>query len=176
VLLAALQSEAPPAALPSQDAASAGKATQSWRYQVAPEPEKAASADEFEAWMRTRGVRVASGKPTAVSAVAGTAADDISTPVASQAAASAGPASQLPIAAGAAVHLQVASFASRENAERALTRITAAGITGGGLSEVVRDGRTLWRLRVSAGNAASAEGIAARIDDLGLGQPQVVSD
>jgi rare lipoprotein A len=180
VLLAAVQSDAPPAAppaaLPAEDAASAANATQSWRYQVAPEPEKAASADEFEAWMLARGVRVATGEPTAVTAVAGMAAQaDSPAQAAPPFAASAVVAAPMPVAAGA-VHLQVASFASRENAERALTRITAAGIAGGGLSEVVRDGKTLWRLRVSAGSADRAQGIAVRIGDLGLGQPQVVSD
>jgi len=175
VLLAAVQSDAPPAALP-QAVASAGNATQTWRYQVAPEPEKAASADEFEAWMLARGVRVATGEPAAVAAVAGMVAGaDSAAHAAPPFATSTVVAIPMPAAAGA-VHLQVASFASRDNAERALTRITAAGIAGGGLSEVVRDGKTLWRLRVSAGNAASAEGIAVRIGDLGLGQPQVVSD
>ena len=70
--------------------------------------------------------------------------------------------------------LQVASYSSRENADRALARLTAAGITGASLSDVESDGRTFWRLRVGAPDQATASELAGRIAGLGLGQPQVV--
>ncbi len=173
--LAALQGDTARAASPQVEA-SAGAATQAWRYQVEPTPEKAAGTDEFEAWMQARGVRVATGKPAVLSAAAAGVANGIPAPAVATAEAGALIATAAPVSADPPVYLQVASFASRENAERALARITAAGISGAGLSEVVRDVHTLWRLRVSASDPASAQGIALRIADLGLGQPQVVSD
>ena len=63
---------------------------------------------------------------------------------------------------------------SRENADRALARLTAAGITGASLSDVESNGRTFWRLRVGAPDQATASELAGRIAGLGLGQPQVV--
>ncbi|MCL7715024.1 septal ring lytic transglycosylase RlpA family protein [Stenotrophomonas mori] len=75
-----------------------------------------------------------------------------------------------------AVLLQVASFSSRENATRALGRLSSAGIHGGILSDVVAGGRTLWRLRVPADDLAMAAELAGRIAGLGLGSPQIVRD
>ena len=72
--------------------------------------------------------------------------------------------------------LQVASFASRDNAERALQQLTLAGIEGGRLQDVVADGRTLWRLRVAAADLAAVPQLVQRIAALGLGQPRVVND
>lgn len=77
--------------------------------------------------------------------------------------------------AGAAL-LQVASFASRDNAERALQQLLLAGISGGRLQDVVADGRTLWRLRVAADDPAVVPQLVQRIAALGLGQPRVVTD
>jgi rare lipoprotein A len=74
------------------------------------------------------------------------------------------------------VQLQVASFASRENADRALARLSAAGIARASLSDVASNGRTLWRLRVQASDPASATELAGRIAGLGFGQPQVVRE
>ncbi|MFA4759818.1 SPOR domain-containing protein, partial [Xanthomonas perforans] len=70
--------------------------------------------------------------------------------------------------------LQVASFASRENANRALSQLASAGIAGASVSDIVSGGRTLWRLRVNARDHANASEIAQRIAGLGFGRPQIV--
>ena len=76
----------------------------------------------------------------------------------------------------AAALLQVGSFASRDNADRALRQLLSAGIAGGQLQDVVSNGQTLWRVRVAAGDLASVPQLARRIAELGLGQPRVVTD
>jgi rare lipoprotein A len=166
--------------LPRQDAdASASEAavspSQPWRYHVTPEPAQAPSADEFETWMQSRGVRVATGKPAALASANAAARAPMrnaeSSPSPSHAAARS--------ASGAAsgdVQLQVASFASRENADRALARLSAAGIARATLNDIDSNGRTLWRLRVEAPDSATASELAGRIASLGFGQPQVVRE
>lgn len=74
------------------------------------------------------------------------------------------------------VLLQVASFASRENATKALGQLSSAGIVGASISDIVSGGRTLWRLRVPAADHASASELAGRIVGLGFGSPQIVKD
>mgnify|MGYP001018523494 CR=1 FL=1 len=74
------------------------------------------------------------------------------------------------------VLLQVASFASRENAARALSQLNAAGIVGASISDIAAGGRTLWRLRVPASDHASAAELAGRIAGLGFGSPQIVRE
>ncbi|WP_313348637.1 septal ring lytic transglycosylase RlpA family protein [Stenotrophomonas sp.] len=74
------------------------------------------------------------------------------------------------------VLLQVASFASRDNATRALGQLSSAGIVGASISDIVSGGRTLWRLRVPAADHASASELAGRIVGLGFGSPQIVKD
>jgi len=74
------------------------------------------------------------------------------------------------------VLLQVASFASRDNATRALGQLSSAGIAGASISDIVSGGRTLWRLRVPAPDHASASELAGRIAGLGFGAPQIVKD
>ena len=84
-----------------------------------------------------------------------------------------------PTAAEAAlgdILLQVASFASRENANRALSQLASAGIAGASVSDIVSGGRTLWRLRVNARDHANASEIAQRIAGLGFGRPQIVAN
>ena len=140
-------------------------ASQSLRYHVAPAPQQIASADKFDAWMREQGVHVAAGKPVA--------ADARPVPMAATPAVAAMP--MQTISAGD-VQLQVASFASRENAERALARLSAAGIARAVLSNVASNGRTLWRLRVLAADPTAATELAGRIAGLGFGQPQWVRE
>ena len=74
------------------------------------------------------------------------------------------------------MQLQVASFASRENADRALARLLAAGINDASLSDVQSNGRVLWRLRVGAADAARADELAGRIASLGFARPQLVRE
>ncbi|MBD9479161.1 septal ring lytic transglycosylase RlpA family protein [Pseudoxanthomonas sp. PXM02] len=140
------------------------------RYHVPAKPGDAPSAAGFEAWMKANGVRVASGKPGAP--VAATAAASASVTPAAPPAAVVAPAATLP----AALQLQVASFSSRDNADRALARLTAAGIADARLSDVPGADRPLWRLRVGAADAASAEVLAGRIASLGFGRPQIVRE
>ena len=71
--------------------------------------------------------------------------------------------------------LQVASFASRENADRALGRLSAAGIAGATLSDIQSGGRTMWRLRVRSAQPDFTE-LAGRIARLGFGMPKLVRE
>jgi len=75
-----------------------------------------------------------------------------------------------------AVMLQVASFSNRDNANRAMGQLNAAGIVGATISDIAAGGRTLWRLRVPASDHASAAELAGRISGLGFGSPQIVKD
>lgn len=165
----------------TQAAAAAGDApsdpSQPWRYHITPQLDKKPTADEFDAWMDSRGVRVATGKPAAVENRSASVA-----PAAVKTASAAPPAVVRPASAPQPqpsrddVQLQVASFASRENADRALARLSAAGIARASLSDVASNGRTLWRLRVQASDPASATELAGRIAGLGFGQPQLVRE
>ncbi len=152
----------------------AADASQPWRYHASAKPGQIASADEFEAWMASRGVRVATGRPgtpvaTAPAAPA-TGAVDGAAAVAPSASANR-PAAQVD-----PVSLQVASFASRDNADRALARLLAAGIAGANLSSIQRDGRSLWRLRVGPLERSLAAELVGRIAGLGLGTPHFAED
>lgn len=140
------------------------------RYHVPAKAGDVPSAAGFEAWMKANGVRVASGKPGAPAVVPAGASPSVAPAVAQVAVAA--PAATLP----AALQLQVASFSSRDNADRALARLTAAGIADARLSDVPGADRPLWRLRVGAADAASAEALAGRIASLGFGRPQIVRE
>ena len=74
------------------------------------------------------------------------------------------------------VVVQVASFSTRPNAERALAQLQAAGIEGGQLLDFVINGQTWWRLRVGPVAGATAAGLADRIAGLGFGQPQLLRE
>lgn len=124
----------------------------------------ATSAQGFEQWMQANGVRVATGKP------GGAAVPMASTPVVAPAVLAPTPIAPSPL------QLQVASFSSRENADRALARLAAAGIADARLTDVPGNGGTLWRLRVGAPDAATAEALAGRIAGLGFGRPQLVRE
>ena len=169
-------------------AAVAGKpptGPEAYRYRVA-DSAKPGSADNFDRWMRDNNVRVATGKPTTpVATVAGRQPDK--SPAAAVKAAARQPdpsAGTKPTTATATlsqqvlgnVLLQVASFASRDNATRAQGQLTAAGIVGATISDIAAGGRTLWRLRVPANDHANATELAGRIAGLGFGAPQIVKE
>jgi rare lipoprotein A len=173
-------------------ATTGGNESERWRYRVADAPQPG-NADNFDAWMKAKGVRVATGKPTAApsrdeaSRVAASTPGVAAATVVPAAVGSAVarkvaehvPESRAPDPAQAAlgnILLQVASFASRENADRALSQLSTAGIPGASISDIVSGGRTLWRLRVNAPDHASASELAARIAGLGFGRPQVVAN
>jgi len=124
----------------------------------------ATTAQGFEQWMQANGVRVATGKP------GGAAAPVVTAPAAASVLPASAPAATSPL------QLQVASFSSRDNADRALARLAAAGIADARLTDVPGNGGTLWRLRVGAPDAATAEALAGRIAGLGFGRPQLVRE
>ena len=88
------------------------------------------------------------------------------------------PAAPAALAMGAdAVTLQVASFTTRDNAERALNRLIGAGIAQarllGGQNS---NGQPMWRLRIGPLATAAERDIAARVVGLGFASPQRVRD
>ena len=142
------------------------------RYHVPAKAGDTPSAAGFEAWMKANGVRVASGRP-ATPMASSTPSAVLSAPAAPARETAPAPAS-MPLPP--ALQLQVASFSSRDNADRALARLVAAGIAEARLSDVPGAARPLWRLRVGAADAASAEALAGRIASLGFGRPQIVRE
>jgi rare lipoprotein A len=131
------------------------------RFRLVDDSGRVKSADEFDAWMRERQARIdaekaavatmAQASPAAVVAVAQTL-DRASDPVVAPRAAGAVPvAPALPASGG--VTLQVGVFSVRDNAERALAALRAAGIQGAWLQDVAGADRRLWRLRVGRSRA-----------------------
>ena len=144
-------------------------------------------AEEFDAWMKTRRVRVATGKPgtpdplpaamaTAVAAehVKPAVAPTPPSPVTAAAlVAATAPAST---GVGDSVMLQVASFSNDENARHALALLRGASIGNARLQDADVNGKKIWRLRVGPIASVSAPELAARVVGLGFGQPQRVRD
>ncbi|HEY4581514.1 MAG TPA: SPOR domain-containing protein [Lysobacter sp.] len=98
----------------------------------------------------------------------------VSAPVASAPVASA----PLPAATLASdpITLQVASFSTRDNADRALAMLQGAGITGVRLLDAVARGQPIWRLRIGPVAAAAEAELASRLRGLGFAAPQRVRD
>lgn len=185
--LPARPSAPPPATAVAATAAATTPAGERWRYRVA-DARNPGNADNFDAWMKAQGVHVATGKPAAAPSPARTATAVASGSAATTATAAARPAVEvaraeppaedrpgMAEAALGSILLQVASFASRENANRALAQLASAGIVGASISDIASGGRTLWRLRVNARDHASASELASRIAGLGFGRPQIVT-
>lgn len=163
---------------------------EAYRYRIA-DNAKPGSADNFDRWMQDNNVRVATGKAAVVtvagsqpSTAAATAAGRRSTPAEAPVATAAARPAAKPAASPTTISqqvlgnvlLQVASFASRDNATRAQGQLTAAGIVGATISDIATGGRTLWRLRVPANDHANAAELAGRIAGLGFGSPQIVKE
>jgi rare lipoprotein A len=186
-----------PAAVPAASVATTAVAAtdsgERWRYRVA-DGKATGNADNFDAWMKAQGVHVATGQPATVASSASAPSTPsraavvaaASAPVVTLAVADDKPVVKVepvvdeakPSMAEAAlgnILLQVASFASRENANRALAQLASAGIVGASISDIAAGGRTMWRLRVNARDHASASELASRIAGLGFGQPQIVT-
>jgi rare lipoprotein A len=137
------------------------------------------SADEFEAWMKARRVRIATGKPGTPDVPQ---AEPVATPVpvTTDVRVAAMPVAPAP-AQGAvltdqAITLQIAAFSARANADRALAMLHGAGIGQARLHDIDTKGQKVWRLRVGPLTAAQAPELAARIAGLGFGQPQRVRE
>ena len=162
---------------------------------------KVMTADEFDTWMKSRRVRVATGKPgkpdlvvesdvlDAAAQGTATAAQmaKASTPVFPEAAAPPPPspvtaaavvaATKAPTGSAASlVTLQVASFANEKNAQQALGMLQGASIARAQLFDADVNGRKIWRLRIGPVDAATAPELAARVVGLGFGQPQRVRE
>jgi rare lipoprotein A len=175
-----------PVAPPAQADAAAGK-TADTRYRFDMRQDgKVMTADEFDAWMQSRRVRVATGKPGTPDPVPASAAAGV--PAATPAAVAPAPPSPvnaaalvaastaLPAAAADDVTLQVASFANQQNAQHALSMLQGAEIAQARLLDADVNGKKIWRLRIGPVAAAHAPELAARIVGLGFGQPQRVRD
>jgi rare lipoprotein A len=73
------------------------------------------------------------------------------------------------------ITFQLATFADRGNADRALASVTGAGIAGARLEDGTAAGRAVWRLRVGPVAATAADELAARLRGLGFDAPQRLS-
>jgi rare lipoprotein A len=146
-----------------------------WRFDMRQDG-RTMSADEFDAWMQSRRARVAPGKPgLPVPRRVATTVVPANPPAITPELASS--ATAVPVAGGTgAMTLQIASFAARGNAERALAMVQGAGIGDARLLDADANGRKVWRLRVGPVTAAAATELVARIQGLGFGQPQRVRE
>jgi rare lipoprotein A len=145
------------------------KSNKDWRFDMRQDG-RTMTADEFDAWMRARQARVATGKPQP--------ADDADDANVAATTSVAIPASRPVVAAPAAdaITLQVASFAARANAERALAMVTGAGIDNARLLDADANGRKVWRLRVGPVDSAVVAELGQRLQGLGFGPPQRVRE
>jgi rare lipoprotein A len=135
---------------------------------------KAMTADEFDAWMKARQVRVATGRAGKPDAPAAAVASQVPAMAPQSSAATPVPMS-LPSKADG-VTLQVASFAARSNAERALAMLEGAGIRDARLLDATAAGQKVWRLRVGPVATAAVAELSARVQGLGFGRPNVVRE
>lgn len=133
------------------------------------------SADAFDAWMRSRQIRIATGKPTALS-VALPLANTTPPPAPTASPAPSptpGPATS-PMTEPGSITLQVASFSDPKNAQQALQLLQGAAIARVQLQDADINGKKIWRLRIGPVAEAATPELAARIVGLGFGQPQRV--
>ncbi|BCT92001.1 hypothetical protein LYSHEL_10250 [Lysobacter helvus] len=148
-----------------------------WRFDMKQDG-KAMTADEFDAWMKARRVRVATGKsgePDAARDAPAPVRQDAPR-VVERAPSKPAAAPATPSAGGDAVVLQVASFAARGNAERALAMLEGAGIRGARLMDAVASGKPVWRLRVGPVASDRVSELSATVAGLGFGRPNIVRD
>lgn len=142
-----------------------------WRFDMRQDG-RTMTADEFEAWMKSRQVQVATGKPLAGVAKAAPAPTAPPPSTAPRPA----PVPAAIRATAAAVTLQVASFAARDNAERALAMLEGAGIGNARLLDAVAAGQKVWRLRIGPIETATVAELSSRVRGLGFGPPNVVRE
>jgi rare lipoprotein A len=160
----------------------AAKPGTEWRFDMLQDG-KAMTADEFDAWMKSRRARVATGKAGTPDPT-GSAAPGSAVAAASSAAAPSPPTPQAAAARVAAVAptgsglvtLQVAAFANQQNAGQALAMLRDADIANARLLDASVNGKQVWRLRVGPVDAARAPELAARVVGLGFDQPQRVRE
>jgi rare lipoprotein A len=121
------------------------------------------SADEFERWMQSQGIRFATGKP----GEAKPAAPPMAKPL---------PAEQQSAAHQGEVLLQLGAYSARDNAERARDRLQAGGIESLRIDQAEVDGKPVWRLRVGPVPQTRVQELSVRAADLGFGSAQIVRD
>lgn len=133
------------------------------------------TADDFDAWLAARGLKLENGRQVPIDPVATSTAPvpPAAAPVATAAAPVQAPAATS-VAGG--VTLQVAAFGARANAERALATLRGAGITAAQLHDGSAAGKPVWRLRVGPVEAARVAELSSRVAGLGFGAPTVVRD
>lgn len=149
----------------SAPAPTPAKPGREWRFDMQQDG-KAMSADEFDAWMKSRRARVATG-------VAGKPDPRVASVPTPQVAA-ATVAAELPKESGQ-VTLQVASFGNSTNAGHAVDMLRKADITAR-IQNALVNGKPFWRVRVGPLEAARAPDIAARVVAMGFDQPHRVRE
>lgn len=179
------------AATPAAPASTPAGNGDDWRFDMRQDG-RAMNADEFDAWMKARRARVATGRAgtpdpygsAAAKAVADAPARGAPAPAretvaaARQADAAPQAAPAMTAAGGDAggVLLQVAAFGSRDNAQRALAMLERAGIAAARLHDGTASGKPVWRLRVGPVANGSIAELSARVAGLGFGAPHVVRE
>lgn len=156
----------------------ASVAAEEWRFDMVQDG-RIMTADEFDAWMVERRIRVATGKPGVPDPVPSAIEPPI--PVVSPTQAAAEIEAEVeaeipPTAAGAGVTLQVAAFGARANAERALSMLRGAGIDGARVVDGDSGGKPVWRVRIGPVDTGTVAELSARFAGLGFGQPHVVRE
>ncbi len=145
-------------------------------------PDNSVRADEFERWMQEKGIRFAAGTSTPARADASrpvgggpsAAAPDASVANASVVATAPAPSAVASATVADGVLLQVASFSTRDNAQRAHGRLRDAGVEALRIDEGQANGKPVWRLRVGPVPKASAAELSARVAALGFDSAQLV--
>lgn len=143
-------------------------------------PQSRADGDDFDSWMTRQQVRIATGKPERIARPTAAPTSSAAAPDAPAAAppATTNAAATTPAlpAGAAAVILQVAAFASQQNADQAIGRLLQAGIAEARLLYGQANGRPVWRLRIGPVAASRATELEQRLAGLGFGPPQRVRD
>lgn len=137
---------------------------------------KVMTADDFDAWLAARGLKLENGRQVPINGVVAAATVPAAAPVPATAAPTPAPthAAAAPVSGG--VTLQVAAFGARANAERALATLRGAGIGAAQLEDGTAAGKPVWRLRVGPVEAARVAEMTSRVAGLGFGAPTVVRD
>ena len=121
------------------------------------------SADEFERWMQTQGIRFATGKPGEARASVPAMAKPL-------------PAEPVNVPQQGDVLLQLGAYSARDNAERARDKLQAGGVESLRIDEAKVDGKPVWRLRIGPVPQARVQELSGRAADLGFGTAQIVRD
>ena len=130
------------------------------------------TAAEFETWLKSRNITIATGAPRPVTAppIPATAASVVAQAVTAETTVAAIAADLKP--GPGEIVLQVASFSSPNNANDAMTRLLTAGINGARVIEgTSAAGARIWRLRVGPVAQNESPRVIERIAALGLGRP-----